>query len=328
MSASQAPLPRKPKALLARRIWRRSTLQSGAFIGYALVLYLVPLAGIAALLAAPSVLRWLLALPLVALSGYGLYLMAIVAHEGFHFCLSDNKMRSCALGCLVSAILPLFCATGFFVYHWQHHRHNNTLRDPDYRHFIAYEGLVGKVLLSRLVITARYALQTVRLAAGADTGPWHLPLERRQMQALARFNLLCQAVFLSGYAWLFLHFSDAMPVLLPVFLCTTLIASMNAFQEHAFPAGPVEPFARSRTSPLLTLLHAGSNFHIEHHLYPGIPCWRLGTVHAALRSAGWYDARADLLDAGTLGTFKYCLPAYAYGGTSFTTITQGKAHDL
>lgn len=317
----------KPRQLLDRRVWYRSRVQSACFIAYALALYLAPLAGIAGLLATPTTLRLLLALPLFALSGYGLYLMAIVGHEGFHFNLSENRMLSCVLGCVFSAILPLFCITGFFVYHWQHHRHSNTRDDPDFRHFTTYHGLLSKIFLSRLTITAKYAQQTLALAAGADPAQWQLPLANGRMRSLARFNLFCQACFLGLYACLFVRHPGALLVLLPVFLLTTLIASFNAFQEHAFNAGCAESFARSRTSLLLTLLHGGSNYHVEHHLYPGVPCWRLGTVHAALRRAGWYDGRGGLLDAGTLGTFKYCLPAYAYGGTA-TTTNQGKTHDI
>ena len=46
---------------------------------------------------------------------------------------------------------------------------------------------------------------------------------------------------------------------------------------------------RTNSSPLLTLLYFGNNFHLEHHLYPGVPCYRLPAVHSHLKSLGVFD---------------------------------------
>src|SRR5690606_3209736 len=46
--------------------------------------------------------------------------------------------------------------------------------------------------------------------------------------------------------------------------------------------------AYSRTSPLMTVLFFGANYHLEHHAYPGIPCYRLPKVHRILKENGTY----------------------------------------
>lgn len=44
--------------------------------------------------------------------------------------------------------------------------------------------------------------------------------------------------------------------------------------------------ARTRTSPFFTALFLGTNYHLEHHLYPSVPCYRLPRVHRILQEQG------------------------------------------
>lgn len=36
-------------------------------------------------------------------------------------------------------------------------------------------------------------------------------------------------------------------------------------------------------NPLLRFLYWHMNFHIEHHMYAAVPCYRLGTLHRLIR---------------------------------------------
>lgn len=314
MSRNACTTPRKPARLMDSLMFRPSGVESAYFIAYAVALYLLPLSLLYAIAAQdPSWYMLVFAVPLVVLSGYGLFVLATTGHEGFHFNLTRNHLLSCYVGCLFSSMLPLFCATGFFIYHWRHHRHNNSAEDPDLLHFERYRSVFGRIAIARLAITLGYLLATVRVAMNGISGA-PLPLSDADARRLAQFNLLCQAMWLTLYAVLAVAAPRFLLAFVPVLCATTIISSINAYQEHAFAAPHAEPFARTRTSRAVTLLHAGSNFHVEHHLYPSVPCWRLPRVHRLLMERHWYAEREHLLDASLIGTFKYCFKGYRYGG--------------
>ncbi len=317
MNAAQEPgrPPHKPRGLIDPRLLQPSLLASAAFLAYASALYLLPLAGLIALSSA----GWGLAITalrglLTALSGYGLFVLATTGHEGFHFNLAKNRRLSCMAGCLFSSMMPLFCATGFFIFHWRHHRHNNGPEDPDYAHFSRYPHPLHRIGLARIAITLRYLAATVDAAWHGSRTDAASPLVSAELQRLARFNLLCQTGGLALYAWPLWSLPGFALSWIPVLCVATVVSSLNAYQEHAFAPGMAQTFARSRTATLLTWLHAGSNYHLEHHLYPAVPCWRLPQVHRALLKAGWYDDKKHLLEAGVISTFRFAHSHYRYGG--------------
>lgn len=306
----------KPLAHLDRALFKARLGESLLIIGYALSLYLLPLALFVWVANTAPALWVLLCSPLVVLAGYGLFLQAILGHEGFHFNLSANRMHSCYLAIVASSLLPGFCVTGYFVDHWQHHRYSNTEKDPDYRIFSRYHTLVSRITLSRLIATLRYMQTTWRLAFGPLSNPSPLPLSAAQVRRLARCNIACQASWLCLYGlamWrvngLLLGFSLSLAV-------AFLISAVNAYQEHAFSAEHELPPARSRTSRLNTWLYAGSNFHLEHHFYPAIPCWRLPKVHRQLLKEGWYANRQHLLEKHFARSFRYASSRHPYRGNT------------
>ncbi|CAK9888040.1 MULTISPECIES: fatty acid desaturase family protein [Pseudomonas] len=307
------PTFHKPELKLERRLFVTSALESALVIGYALLLFAVPLLAYVGL--AEHGTAWALgALPLLIPAAYGMFLQGILGHEGFHFNFSEKRLLSCLLGVLCSSILTGFCVTGYFVDHWQHHRHSNGPQDPDWRLFRRYRHPLMRMIVSRLQATARYLLQTVQLALPGARVEGRLPLPAQQIRLLARVNLLCQAGWIVLWAGLASHWPVLLPALVVCLLLALLISGVNAYQEHAFASDVETPIARSRTSLLCSLLHAGSNYHLEHHLYPRVPCWRLPQVHRRLLASGWYQDRQTLLEPSFIGSFRYCSSQFPYSG--------------
>ena len=70
-----------------------------------------------------------------------------------------------------------------------------------------------------------------------------------------------------------------------------VLAVTNMYPGVSTPRAGTFVDSRSRPSALFTVLNFGNNFHLAHHLYPSVPCYRLGKVHRLLESQG-YLARA------------------------------------
>jgi len=296
---------------LDRRLFQPESRQSALAVAYVVTLYAGGLAGAAYLLTQASVVALLACVP-AALAAFGLFLHGVLGHEGFHFNLARDRLASCTLGVLVSSVLSGFCVTGYAVDHWSHHRLNNASNDPDLRLFSRYRGLFGRLVLSRLAATARYACLTARLAAGDHTLAAAVPIKPASLITLARLNLMTQT------GWIILHLIAAQrfPGLLIAWpLClmmVVLISGLNSYQEHAFTQEQPNVPARSRSSVICSLLYMGSNFHLEHHLYPGIACWRLPGVHRQLQAAGWYSDKSHWVETGFFHSFRFAQRRYAY----------------
>ena len=89
--------------------------------------------------------------------------------------------------------------------------------------------------------------------------------------------------------------------LLPALTVLQAILRLRAIAEHGAPAGYDSPLTAARThltGPLTRAVlfphHVG--YHIEHHLYPAVPHYRLPALHAALSEQG-------MLDGAQVGAF-------------------------
>ena len=69
---------------------------------------------------------------------------------------------------------------------------------------------------------------------------------------------------------------------------------------------------QSYTSPIYTLLFFGNNFHLEHHIYPHVPCYRLPSVHKLLNQSGFLKDAGCLIDDSILGIGQYVFSKYEY----------------
>jgi fatty acid desaturase len=73
----------------------------------------------------------------------------------------------------------------------------------------------------------------------------------------------------------------------------TWITQILALAQHYGKQSDCKDFRQStRTvilNPLLSFLYWNMNYHIEHHMYPGVPCYRLAKLHGRIT----FDATAE-----------------------------------
>jgi beta-carotene hydroxylase len=282
------PRPRIPREWYAPSPWRTS-----AFVLFALAMLFVP-----GLLAAHVVslgLSWwatlLLVLPLVVLTGHGVHLTGWVGHEGLHCNLHRNKYVSFFIGIVVGAT-GTSSVVGHALNHWNHHRFVNTDSDPDAQMYAQYKTFRSRIFGPRATSHSSFHRYTVLCALGRELPVgFRLPFPPATARRLAWFGLFMLGACALG--WLTVLILNPVYGLLgyvvPALLVAGPVSSWRVFAEHADTDTGLWTNSRSYAHWLYTLLFFGNNYHLEHHLYPGVPCYYLPRVHRYLRERGYYE---------------------------------------
>jgi beta-carotene hydroxylase len=277
------------------RFFRPRPLASGLYLAYALLLALGP--GFVSLaLLDSNASRWLVVPAcalLTGLGGYGFQMLAATAHEGFHFTLHRRPAVSACLGIVLSSLVPGFIAAGFAPLHWSHHRNTNRPNDPDCRLFEPHRTLLRRLLRAHLSAIGSYRGTALSMLLGRPVA--FSALNGLRAQTLARLcvaNCVWHLVLMSTLmAACFVAPRVALHVFVLPFLVMVMISGLNPYQEHAATGDQPGTNARTRSSMVLTVLMCGANYHLEHHLYPRVPCWRLPALHRWLRRTPWYHTQ-------------------------------------
>jgi fatty acid desaturase len=304
-------LPPLPKELAAP-----STTETAGFVVYCFFLFWGP--GILSWMLYNSGISEFVKYPVILLlefiAGWGLFALASATHEGFHFTLHKNKTVSGLIGVFVSSAVPGFFGTGFFVYHWNHHKFTNTQLDPDCVHFSKYKNLLSRLLLVRLSTNLRYGQYVLKMAFSSSKDFEYVsPLNRRQLKYFSVANLLTQAFWMSVYGALayvsltFFIFAIAIPTGFVM-----MLTGLTPYLEHADTEIEIGKNSRSRISNFFTILQIGTNFHNEHHMYPSVPCWRLTKIYKFLEKKNYYEANGIAVEQNFVSGFKYAGSNYSY----------------
>lgn len=288
-------LPSIPRHFVEHSRW-----QTMLYLAYGVLLYVAP--GVGAYLVSQS------GQPLPAkvasiglltlLAAQGLFMLGVTGHEGFHYTLHRNRFVSAGLGMFFSSAVPTLCALGFAINHWDHHRFTNTADDPDIPLLLRYRNMLSRLIFARADANRRYMRLTLNALRMAPSIKEHtLGMSRLQLRKLALFNLLTQLVWLSAYAvliWLF-PLPALFIVVLPV-IVTIGISGLNHYYEHEATTAHTFGKARSRTAWLHTVLMCGTNYHLEHHLFPTVPCWRLRSLHQWMHEQRHYEGKPTVFE--------------------------------
>jgi fatty acid desaturase len=216
--------------------------------------------------------------------------LAILMHDAAHGLLFADRRSNDGVGSWFCA-WPVFTSlTLYRPYHLQHHRFTQRPEDPDLGLSAAFpvsrrslqrkilRDLTGQTAYQRRGEQIRRALGPVDLGVTERLGN----LWRREKGSLVANLALFGVLAATGYWWLY-------PALwlLPLATWYQFASRVRNIAEHAVVPDNDDPLRNTRTTcanPLSRLLLAPYwvNFHLEHHLFMFVPCWRLPAAHRAL----------------------------------------------
>ena len=290
------------------KFYRPSLLGTTIFIVYAVTLFVFPafLCRILATSNNPLVLKLFLIIPLTIIAGYGVLLVGIIGHEGFHLSLHRNKLVSAILGLFFASAVVTYFDMGAMMRHWSHHRFTNQPSDPDIQILAPLKTWWQRLLFARLLLNFHHFTTTLNTALGRPWPfPYMMPFQLSTVRKLCWLNFIFALLWMSFYVGVTLYdpLTGLFSIVLPMF-SLLFVSGCQSYIDHAGLSDDIFHNSWSRTSPLMTILYFGTNYHLEHHLYPGVPCYRLPKIHKLLKENGFYDQVKPSIEPSFFGAYK------------------------
>lgn len=248
---------------------------------------------------------WLAYIPAIFLIGGRQLGLAILMHDGAHGALHPNRRGNNFVGQWLCGAPVGSDLKSYRTYHLTHHRFTQQPEDPDLslskpfpttsaslrRKFL--RDLTGQTFVKQRGAQIRAAIYglTVLVSNG------HGDLSKRdkaaveQTYTVGRF-LLAQIVLLT-LSLLVWGWTPYLLWLAGMATSFQLALRVRNIAEHACtPTGPGDPFSHARTTRASWLERAllapyYVNYHSEHHLFMGVPCYRLPLIHRLLIERGY-----------------------------------------
>ena len=224
--------------------------------------------------------------------------LAVLAHEGAHYRFYKTRWLNDLAGRLCAAPLGLSMLT-YRVIHRIHHNHLYEPIDPDLALMAGYPR--GRWYLARKLLKDLAGVTVVKnyyYFVGKpqgqrrmdDTSPALRASARRERKLVALANLafVALSIYFGFWRWYLLLW------LLPLVTLLQAILRLRAIMEHGAVDDTTTPLKAARTNfvplPLYWILFPHDvHYHIEHHLYPSIPSYRLAECHRRLQARGVLD---------------------------------------
>jgi fatty acid desaturase len=234
--------------------------------------------------------------------------LGALMHDAAHYRGYANRELNDFVGELLA--LPTSSSmAGYRNTHFAHHRELNSSNDPD------WQRNVGLVEFEFPAPPRRMLMYIAQYLSGLKTGTavfgFHKNKETRDIPAaiararLAFFAGLLMASIAFGF-WKLLLLYWVIP-LLTVFLAIRYIRSVA--EHYAVEHENVLNESRTVLAPrwqLWLIAPWGLNYHLEHHLFPGVPCFRLGELHRLLMTREPYPQLAHITHGYFSGLLRDC----------------------
>ena len=216
-------------------------------------------------------------------------LMHDAAHAGLH---RNRKVNDWVAKWLCSASLRAYRP-----YHLQHHRFVQQSEDPDL--VLSAPFPITRASLARKVVRDLTGQTFLKQHFGHIVHRIKARVAGESALALFAEEVAKERRFLIGNALGFLIFSAAglwwvwlLMWLLPMMTWLPLVSRVRNIAEHALVLkDEPDPLRHARTTHAnfferLLVAPYWVNYHCEHHMFTGIPCWNLAKAHRLLQRGG------------------------------------------
>lgn len=225
----------------------------------------------------PTPWLYLVGSPFYLLAAASLHGISLFTHEGVHGVLDQKAWRNRLLSMLCALpVLQNFSA--YRVLHLQHHRNLGAEGDPDhYKNYTRWTGLLflmywGRLLIGYPIYITAIPILGFRQGDRSDRG-WIL-VEVMLLISMVTLGVIFLPVNVLIHAWL-----------IPMVIINTIV-NIRGMSQHTLLEQESDVIRGTRSilaDPVTRFFMCNENYHLEHHLYPGVPWYHLPMLHSALR---------------------------------------------
>ncbi|MCK0069031.1 fatty acid desaturase family protein [Kordiimonas laminariae] len=223
--------------------------------------------------------------------------LSILMHEGSHGMLFRTRNLNERITQWFTAWPVLLNVHGYRIRHMAHHRFTRTEKDPE--NFLYTPFPVTKPSMARKFLRDLTGIAFVRTNVGLFRYFWG----EKEGRGKRLFDFYAGPIFMNAvmFAGFFLA---GMPELyflmwlLPLATTYMLVLRIRNIAEHCTMPDLEDPLKNSRTTlanifERATVAPYWVNYHIEHHVLPFVPCYRLKEVHKLMLEKG-YGERMEI----------------------------------
>lgn len=231
--------------------------------------------------------------------------LGVLMHEGSHYRIFRNKAVNDWVSDLFLAWPILITTASYRANHWEHHKHTNTERDPDCMRklfqmnrtdweFPSTWGRLFFLFLKDLTAVSAFTMiKTVFFVSAKDADA-----RKKSASPVPSWARLAFYSIVLGSA---IAFGFWKPLLLlwfvPYLTTFNLFLHIRSIAEH-FATENENPLNMTRTTVAAwwekLFFPKNINYHIEHHLYPSVPFYRLPELHRLLMEQPLFEQQAHI----------------------------------
>ncbi len=233
-------------------------------------------------------------------------------HDAAHYRAYENRSLNDFIGEVI-ALPTTTSMAGYRNSHFAHHRELNSEKDPDWTRNVGLEEFEFPTSPSNVL---KHVVQYLSgLKVKTALGGFHKNGETRDIPAainrarLFFFAALLAASIALGF-WKLILLYWIVP-LATVFLAIRYIR--NVAEHYAVEHEHVLNESRTVIAPfweLWLIAPWGLNYHLEHHLFPGVPCFRLAELHRLLMTRDPFPQIAHVTHGYFSGLLRDCASAH------------------
>ena len=232
--------------------------------------------------------RWYLWLPFAILAGFAIFDFTVLLHEVVHRAVlkEASEPRYRALG-LLYAIPSGISASQFTRWHLDHHAGLGSDEEDPKRHYLSPK--INARWLKFLYFTP--ALFPIYFRAAAKETASYEPELRSRIARERLGTIAFQLGVLAAIAWLGGWLIAFKLYIVPVFFVFPVAFALNRLGQHydIDPEDPAKWATLMKGSWFWDAIFLFSNYHLEHHYFPGVPFYNLPRLQRLL--ASFYEKR-------------------------------------
>lgn len=248
----------------------------------------------------------------VALIAGRMHAFGVLMHEAAHFRFLRDRRASEWIMDVFAAWPVLATVDGYRQNHLAHHQHTNTEKDPDW---IAKIGTAAYTFPQKVWHAALQLFGYLVAINSFRDMAQILPRISKNDRSTLQYKLL-RLGFYAGWAALFTVLGIWRGALLywivPFFTLFFMFVYIRGVAEHFGSMDYDEELGSTRTvRPYFWerwfFAPHNINYHLEHHLVPGVPFYNLPELHEALMNDDAYRSKAHVTRGYSTGLVRECL---------------------